>query len=499
MSLLARNGTSSHAAQPSAGARSASPVPGQVLDGKYRIDARIAEGGMGVVLRATHLELDRPVAIKLIRPEHTENEEVIARLLTEARIAAGLRSKHVNHVLDVGRTVHGIPYLVLEYMEGSDLRRYLEQRGRMPITQAVDCVMQTCEALAEAHAFGIVHRDLKPENLFLSEETDGGYVLKVLDFGISKAPPSRRRGRTLTNPFEIVGSPNYMAPEQIRGGQVDARADVWALGALLYELCSGAVPFGAETVTETFSMILDKRYELPLLDAGAGTEHLRMVIDRCLSESPDDRYQSVVELADALSPLGSDMLQGKRVAKVAFATRARVAATQDPSAAINQGTPLALSSNLEPELELSEVMTKPRGHKLAWLLAGAFAISVGALSFQFGSRSAASAQAAASPPRPDVAQTGAASAAPAEAQLEVQIPAPATAVDALPLSHAPAAKLAPAPRPFRRPYARPTPPVAVDVVPYPAPTAPTAVATPAVVASAPKGDAWDPKSFGGRR
>jgi serine/threonine-protein kinase len=182
--------------------RNASPAPGQLVGGKYRIDALIAEGGMGIVYRATHLDLECPVALKLIRPEHVENEEVIARLLTEARIAAGLRSKHVNRVLDVGRTPSGMPYLVLEYMEGSDLRAYLERRGPLPISEAADCVMQACEALAEAHAFGIVHRDLKPENLFLSEEADGGFVLKVLDFGISKAPAARRAGaRTLTNPF----------------------------------------------------------------------------------------------------------------------------------------------------------------------------------------------------------------------------------------------------------------------------------------------------------
>jgi serine/threonine protein kinase len=483
--------------------RNASPVPGQLVGGKYRIDALIAEGGMGIVYRATHLDLDCPVALKLIRPEHVENEEVIARLLTEARIAAGLRSKHVNRVLDVGRTPSGMPYLVLEYMEGSDLRAYLERRGPLPIGEAADCVMQACEALAEAHALGIVHRDLKPENLFLSEEADGGFVLKVLDFGISKAPAARRAGgRTLTNPFEVVGSPNYMTPEQIRGGQVDARADIWALGVLLYELCSGTVPFAAETVTETFALILDERYQLPPIEAGPGSEHLRLVLERCLSKNPDERYQNVAELADALSPLGSDMLQGRRVAKVAVATRARLIAAADQPAIPAPGTPVALSTNLEPDSPELEPLPPPPRSKLSWLIGALAACSLLGLGFHVITQRASGAakQAATSPAPTRVTQVATPILAPApdeEAAIPPPPPAPATPSARAAVATAPVAvKIAPRPwrpRPSRPlPVAAPPPPtIPVEVAP-----APVAVAPPEPPKTA---DAWDPKTFGGRR
>jgi serine/threonine-protein kinase len=517
MTRLPRAHEGSDAGAARSGLRHDSPLPGQLLGEKYRIEERVAEGGMGVVLRATHLELNCPVAIKLIRPEHTGNEEVIGRLLAEARIAAGLRSKHVNHVLDVGRTAHGIPYLVLEYMEGSDLRAHLQQRGRLPITEAVDCVLQTCEALAEAHAFGIVHRDLKPENLFLSEEADGSFVLKVLDFGISKAPPTRRGGRTLTNPFEVVGSPNYMAPEQIRGGQVDARSDVWALGVLLYELCTGRVPYAAETITETFSLILDPNYELSALDAGPGSDELRAVLDRCLCKNPDERYQSVVELAEALSPLGSDALQGKRVAKVAMAARARVAASGTP-ARPSPHTPLALSTSLQQEVEVEEPTAEPRRFGWLWLGAGAAALALLGLGFGFASRTAMSPAAAARDETPVASRAELVRVAPPEpaAGLAPRTAAPAQIAPA-PVQIAPAPVARPgafsarpvaAPRrasasttravyPTVREVSLPAPPVDVVVASAaepPPPPPPVPVAEPVST-----DDAWDPKTFGGRR
>jgi serine/threonine protein kinase len=509
MTLLARAQPSGDAGAARSGLRHDSPLPGQLLGEKYRIEERVAEGGMGVVLRATHLELNCPVAIKLIRPEHTGNEEVIARLLAEARIAAGLRSKHVNHVLDVGRTAHGIPYLVLEYMEGSDLRAHLQRRGRLPITEAVDCVMQSCEALAEAHAFGIVHRDLKPENLFLSEEADGSFVLKILDFGISKAPPARRGGRTLTNPFEVVGSPNYMAPEQIRGGQVDARSDVWALGVLLYELCSGRVPYAAETITETFSLILDPHYELPPLEAGPGSEHLRFVVDRCLCQNPDERYQSVVELADALSPLGSDMLQGKRVAKVAVATRARVLAAGTQLAAPSPHTPLALSASLEQEVEVPEPTTERRRFGWLWLSAATAALALVGLGFSYAAQSATSPSPAARHEAPVTTRPEPVRVEPPERDAAAPIPPAPVQIAAAPAarpanfsaSRVTTARRGAAPTravyPSLRAVSLPSPPPDVVVASEPEPEPPPASSV--IAEPAPTADAWDPKTFGGRR
>jgi eukaryotic-like serine/threonine-protein kinase len=361
-------------------------LPGDVIGGKYRVDAHIADGGMGVVLRATHLDLDCPVAIKLLRPEHSHNEDVVARLLTEAKTAASLRSKHVNRVLDVGRTDCGVPYLVLEYLEGSDLGGYLERRGPLPVTEAADYVMQACEALAEAHAIGIVHRDMKPENLFLAEEADGGFVLKVLDFGICKAPPSRR-GRTLTNPFEVVGSPTYMSPEQVRGGNVDARTDVWALGAVMHELCTGEIFFDEEKLRSTFSRVLDPNDMPPPLDGGEESARLHAVIVRCLEREPERRFQDMVELAQALAPLGSDPLQATRVAKVAAAARARfIAAAKSGSPLVPTPVALTLTTSPAPRALGSgpHRVSPPRPRLRAWSIVAAAAVAAAVSALQHG-------------------------------------------------------------------------------------------------------------------
>jgi eukaryotic-like serine/threonine-protein kinase len=278
--------------------------PGQLIAGKYRVEGAIGEGGMGIVLRAKHLDLDRVVAIKVMRPELAENPEVVERMLLEARAAAMLRSEHVARVLDIGRLESGTPYIVMEHLEGDDLYVLLARHRRLPLDQAVDFVAQACEAVAEAHARGIVHRDLKPENLFLTTSADGEPCVKVLDFGISKQRDVQREH--FTNPSTALGSPNYMAPEQMRArGPVDPRADVWSLGAVLYELVTGRQPFHAEGLAAVcMSVMLDApvppSQRDPELPAG-----IDRVVLRCLEKEPEARYQSVAELASALAAFGS--------------------------------------------------------------------------------------------------------------------------------------------------------------------------------------------------
>ena len=261
---------------------------------------------MGVVVAAMHTELDERVALKFLLPAAAQNPLVVARFNREARAAAKIKSQHVARVTDVGTLDNGLPYIVMEYLEGMDLSDLLEKYGPLSVGVAVDYVLQACEAIAEAHAAGIVHRDLKPPNLFLAQQPDGSAIVKVLDFGISKAniadEPEQGRG-ALTGTTEIFGSPTYMSPEQLKAARdVDARADIWALGVILYELISGRAPFDRPTVPETFGSIL---YEQPKPLAKAVPSvpaELSQIVQRCLEKNKEARVANVAELAKALFP-----------------------------------------------------------------------------------------------------------------------------------------------------------------------------------------------------
>jgi len=279
---------------------------GDVLAEKYRIEAVLGEGGMGIVLRATHMDLGCRVAIKVMRPELARNEAAVNRLMVEAQAAASIRSEHVARVLDVGRLETGAPFLVLEYLEGRDLAQILVQRGYLASHVAVDFVLQACQALSEAHGAGIVHRDLKPENLFLSFRADGTPIVKVLDFGISKRITQQGREAARTNPSELLGSPLYMAPEQMRGSaDIDARADIWSLGVVLYELCTGQSPFFAETIPAICGRVIGVEPSAPRTLNPTLPEGLERIILRCLHKEPARRPADVAELAAGLAEYGS--------------------------------------------------------------------------------------------------------------------------------------------------------------------------------------------------
>jgi serine/threonine-protein kinase len=283
------------------------PQAGEVVAGRFVVERVLGVGGMGVVVAAHHSHLDQTVAIKFLRRDAAKEELAVNRFLREARAAIALQSEHVVRVMDAGRLDDGLPYLVMEYLSGQDLDQVLEQRGRLPLEEAVEYLLQAMEAVADAHAAGIVHRDLKPSNLFVTKRADGSPHIKVLDFGISKAfDATGAQQVNLTATSMTLGSPLYMSPEQVRSSKmVDARTDVWALGIIAYELLAGVQPFEAETVTGLCAKIVaDEPPPLRSIrpDVPAAFE---AVVLHCLEKNPASRYQSVAELASALRPFAS--------------------------------------------------------------------------------------------------------------------------------------------------------------------------------------------------
>jgi tRNA A-37 threonylcarbamoyl transferase component Bud32 len=277
---------------------------GDVLAEKYRVTHILAEGGMGIVVAAEHLKLEQRVALKFMLPAVARNPEAVARFLQEARAAAQLQSDHVARILDVCELESGVPYIVMEYLEGHDLGALIQRAGRaVPVDDAVDYVLQACEAIAEAHAVGIVHRDLKPENLFLTRRRGGKPWIKVLDFGISKVLEGSRETGAKVITRDVMGSPAYMSPEQMRStGEVDGRTDIWSLGVILYELLSKRQPFEGRSIAE-ICLAVTQREPTALAELRPDVPaELALVVHKCLAKNREERFASVSELVRALAP-----------------------------------------------------------------------------------------------------------------------------------------------------------------------------------------------------
>jgi serine/threonine-protein kinase len=281
------------------------PSPGETIAGKYRLGTIIGHGGMGVVYAAQDVTLGRAVAIKFLSPQRARREGSIPRFLREARAAAAIQGEHVVRIYEVAALPNGAPYIVMEHLQGSDLAHQLLTRGPMPMPDAVDAILQTCEALAEAHGRGTVHRDLKPQNLFLTQRADGTPCVKVLDFGISKAIDEDAPNLTATD--AVMGTPLYMSPEQVRSlKNVDHRADIWALGSILFELITASPIYQAPSATALCAMIaMDPPIPLRARKPDAPPE-LEAVILRCLHKDANGRFADVSALAEALAPFGSE-------------------------------------------------------------------------------------------------------------------------------------------------------------------------------------------------
>jgi len=277
-------------------------VVGQVIAQKYRVDRFIGQGGMGVVVAGFHLELDQPVAIKFLVTESGLESEGAERFRREARAAAKIHSEHVARVFDIGLLDERVPYMVMELLNGNDLEHEIDRRGALPVAEATGYLLQAIDAVAEAHSAGIVHRDLKPTNLFLAQRADGSRIIKVLDFGISKSLGSgRAREVALTRTAAFVGSPLYMSPEQMRSARdVDARADVWALGAILYVMVTGQLPHPGNSLPEVCLAVMNTSPR-PLKDfVETVPDGLEPILMKCLAKERTQRYASVAELAEQL-------------------------------------------------------------------------------------------------------------------------------------------------------------------------------------------------------
>jgi serine/threonine-protein kinase len=300
---------------------------GTVIDAKYRIDQVLGRGAMGVVVSATHLRLNERVAVKFLHTRAQNGtsgpgkDDFQSRFAREARVSARLRNEHITRVVDAGLWRERVPYMVMEYLTGTDLREVMKKSGPLPIELALDYAVQVCEGIAEAHANGVVHRDLKPPNLFITKRADGSDLVKILDFGISKWTTRDAEITDLTETGVVLGSPKYMAPEQLFGAaNVDSRADVWSIGAIVYEMLAGRAAFDFPTFSRICAELSTDRMP-PSLTEGRPEipKALDLAILRCFVRSPDARHQDVSELAGALL----DAVE----APLAASTRHRIAST----------------------------------------------------------------------------------------------------------------------------------------------------------------------------
>jgi serine/threonine-protein kinase len=272
---------------------------GAVLAGRYRIERLISRGGMGAVFEATQLGLDRPVAVKMLLPALSRDDKMQERFRREARSAASLRHPNIIQIYDYGISDHG-PYIVMELARGKSLRE-LMRKGPLPIEHAVELMEQTCSAMAAAHAAGIIHRDIKPDNILIEEQAGGDVNVKVLDFGIAKMREAQaEESETNLTGTNLIGSPAYMSPEQCQGAAIDARSDIYSLGIVLYEMLTGATPFGKLAPPAMMMHHVGTQPAFPSELRGEISGAIETVLMKALAKDREARFATAAEFAEQL-------------------------------------------------------------------------------------------------------------------------------------------------------------------------------------------------------
>lgn len=277
-------------------ARPPDPLIGRTVDQRYSIEGVLGEGGMGLVYKARHASLNKPVAMKVLKSDVSKDAEIMARFKQEAQSASAIGNPHIIDITDFGSLPDGSTYFVMEHLDGMSLTQALEETKQFSVQRLTHVVVQICSALYAAHKKGIIHRDLKPDNIFLIERGDDTDFVKVLDFGIAKVGVSASK---LTKAGQVFGTPHYMSPEQCTGRNVDERADIYALGIIMFELFTGKVPFDGDSlisiVTQQVSNDAPKLSSLRSDTPG----WLETIVEKCIAKDPAQRFSSMKDLANA--------------------------------------------------------------------------------------------------------------------------------------------------------------------------------------------------------
>jgi serine/threonine-protein kinase len=444
---------------------------GVVIDGRYRIEQRIGEGGMGVVYRAAHVVLKKPLAIKILRGEQAHDPDVVQRFVQEARAASAIGHPNIVNISDFGRTTDGAVYLAMELLAGQTLAEAM-QKGPLAQERALGIFVQIAGALDAAHEAGIIHRDLKPENIFLKREPDHPDFVKVLDFGIAKV---KNAAAKITRTGMVFGTPHYMSPEQAAGQPVDHRSDVYSLGVIMYQVLAGQLPFEAASFMD---LVTKHMFEppAPLRQAGPHAADLpstlEAIVMRALQKKPEDRQGSMRELQEALQKVqlrpvsdpapgvtGEQLVRGPSVVSVA-PVQARIGAPV--GSATLEAAGLADVVGLVDDDEPIAV-PKQRRPAWVWVLAAGVVLAIAVLSLSGGPHEAEST--AEAPGEADAA-------VPAEQRALPALP-PSAAVAPAPEADLPAGQLPAAVEPEATPSSKR--PSAADQVALPRPVKPRTV------------------------